>query len=118
MKAFPTGQMRQMTPEWKRLVQETYPKRFRSAAAFAKALGVDKSLITRMLSTAPGAQQTSKLVDKVCDLLKLDPPLQPTVTPPVVDEIDDLIARLRALPHDQRTKVLDTIYSALNLINR
>ena len=102
---YPRGDAREMTPEWKAKVREKLEGRG-AAAELARQLGVDKSLIGRMLSER---QQTSKLVDRICELLQIEPPLQPVTDGDKHDELDELV---EGLTEEQRHRALQILRAA------
>jgi hypothetical protein len=95
-----------MTKEWKELVLRTMQEKNISRADLARELGVTRGLITKMF----GNQVASALVPKICDLLKIPPPLSPTEeTAPRDVRIANLLGRMNDAQRDAAINFLETL---------
>lgn len=88
---YPPGKREQMTARWKQQVRDRlaensendiYP---RNQSELADAIGVHKTAITTMFRA-----QASKLVNEICRILKIGPPMAERVG----DDLDDFIQKL------------------------
>lgn len=95
---YPTGKRKQMTPRWKELVRAKMEALGKSDADMARATGVHKSAIGKMLGPN---QQASALVDDFVRILGVSPPMSE-----VNDPLDELV---HTLSPKERKKVLDFI---------
>ena len=101
---YPDGPRQQMTEDWKvrvksRLAENKATNAFPvDQSELATAIGVHKTAITKMFQA-----QSSALVEDVCRVLSIDPPLVAAAP----DE--PVIALVRGLSDEQKVDVLDFI---------
>jgi ribosome-binding protein aMBF1 (putative translation factor) len=94
------GNLREMTPAWKQLVQAKIDERRWSNARLADALGCNRTLVAKMLAEK---QHSSRLVDRVCLILQIEEPLTASRAK---DKLDEFCS---GLDDDQRIKALDIL---------
>ncbi len=100
---YPKGTRSQMTPEWKQAVRDALKKKGWDQVDLAEAIKpkVHKTAITKMFQA-----QSSKLVDKICVLLEIDPPMIATPAPVKPDAFMDLAAQV---PEENRAIVSEIL---------
>ena len=99
---YPQGPRREMTAAWKALVIDAMKRQGVDRTTLARMVGAHKTALTKMFK----AQQSSALVDKICDVLNIPPP---TVSP---KEFDDLDKEISALDREERERALVLIRAA------
>ena len=110
-KPYPLGPKKQVTPEWKervraRLTELGHDHRWLEAQLIGRdGAGASRGMVTKLLS---GRQHTSALVDLICEVLGLSPPMA------VVNDPDEfaLLDGYRRLGPDQRRHLLGLIVAA------
>lgn len=98
---YATGALKQVTPEWKASVIAALKELGQTKTWLADQIGCDKSALTVMLRPST---TVSRLVDPICAVLKLPPPL-------VGADVDqsDIIAMVGALDENDRALAIDFI---------
>lgn len=103
-----------MTAAWKALVVAAMERRCWGRERLAMELGVDRSLIYKLLPTKPRSDEVmvSAIVPRICELLDLQPPMSPTEV--AKDERDRKIMELvRALTPETKDTLIDLIAGLL-----
>lgn len=111
---YPDGHRVQMTSAWKALVVVALEKRCWGRERLATELGVDRSLIYKILPTKPREDEvmTSAIVPQICSILEVPPPMEPTEI--ARDERDRKILELvRALTPATKDTLIDLIQDLL-----
>lgn len=95
------GALKQVTPEWKSAVVAALKELGQTKTWLSEQIGCDKSALTVMLRPAT---TVSRLVDPICAVLKIAPPL-------VGADVDqsDVIAMVGALDDKDRALAIDFI---------
>ncbi len=101
---YPEAPRRQMTDVWKQLVRSELKRQGIDQVTAAGHLGVHKTAMTKMFQA-----ESSALVDGLCELLRIPPPMQE-----VAPDRDELEGEVRGLSHDERAKVLKFIRDILH----
>ena len=110
-KPYPLGPKKQATTEWKervraRLTELGHDHRWLEAQLIGRdGGGASRGMVTKLLG---GKQNTSALVDLICEVLDLDPPVAELNDP---DEFR-LLEGFRRLGPDQRRHLLGLIQAA------
>lgn len=84
-KQYPKGPKKQLTTEWKGAVRRRLSTMGHDHRWLEAELGVGRGMVTRMLSAG---QNTSALVDQVCALLEIPPPMAVVGTPEEVRMVE------------------------------
>ena len=100
---YPKQRKREMTPAWKAEVLRWIESRDISIPRFAVMLKVDRKSVWQALTTD---QQTSSIVDPVCQLTGIVAPTLPSKN----DALDDVIKRI---PEEHRGQAADILRAAL-----
>jgi hypothetical protein len=119
-KKYPDGEGLPVTPEWKRGVRAKLEANKRAGlqpgtvAALARMINGDKGGVTKMLKS--NKREKTKYARPINELLRLDEAMiaNPLVTD---DELDQIITRIRKLPDERRTMVMDSLRSWARLID-
>lgn len=96
---YPKGTRSQMTPEWKTAVKDALKRKEWDQVDLSKALKVHKTAITKMFQA-----QSSKLVERICTILEIDPPM--IATPAKQDAFIELAAKV---PEENRAVVSEIL---------
>ena len=95
---YPKGRKRQLSDEWKARVRERLTELGRDHRWLEAQIGASSGSISRMLS----GQNTSALMEPVCEALGIDPPVAEVQSE---DELR-LVEAFRRMPPDQRAHLL------------
>ena len=99
MKPYPPERKRPLSDEWKQRVRDRLAEMGRDHRWLEAQIGASRGMVTKMLRPS---QNTSALVDRVCEALEIAPPMSEVRS----EDEQELVTLYRSMSPEQRRQIL------------